>query len=1785
MSAANFCNEFRPHHLRPDKCRTCFGDKSRHGQAQQINKMKATSEEDGEIKDLNREQLIEEFKKCKTDRDKYKQIVDENVEALKTYEAEIDKLRGELGKVDDRRPSSTEISNSTGVCDKCKFNGPELSAELTRLKQECEKLQSERDQFKEELKALEKEMEEMHDNFKEDESEQFEQIKQELDVAMKNCKILQIRLNKSERQYNQLEQVKTLLEKQLEDGQAPSQINNSKSNAENGTSSSFTGQRQSSTSDNSFVQLGLDYVKLATTEYDQLLRDLNDTIEREKDLQEQIKYSQEEAQLKGDRLQAAEAENEILLNKINKLTSTNSKLIRSRNSSLDRDYTSDLNNDLMLNQDNGDIIEQNEQLKLALDLAQSESGRLRLKLTEVSNNLESKEAQVKDLENKRVSQDEELTRLRVVQQQHLASINNDLTTSSRVSEEMYARLEFECRQVRSKLVRSERECKQLKAQLELSNNGRQSRASGASGTSESTLNEQIKQLREHNELLRQQNSSLEKRIELVSTNQNVVGQTVMENDLLEKLKKQLDSTEKELANAKGRYVELDLEHGKLQRQYKKLIENLESSAAVSSASSGSSNFDLPIKKLRLPSESTRDAMSRQDLRQLLKDIEEEVAEWIKISKAKDCLIKDLQEKTSNPLTAQAPPVKLEDKLRNYEKSLELEQSTNANLKIDLSNLQKDNQNVKQMNSLYERERMAMEDEVEKLRQVNQELRQNLEELKKNHRVTSNKLKEVQFNYQQLTRNKLPTPSTAGSIQLPNQPFADDVVSTISSRDSGASSPTNDILLMARDLSELKVKNGFLMRQLEIVREDTNRQLEDMKQTAAVQQRRSIELAQLELKEKHLMENQTVRDELNDLKQKLTICQRQVQRNEEEVNSERDKTRSIERDFRRDRSQLMQKIEQLEAQLAIERRSNEFKMKEFESLARDKERELLVMQDKCVQLERDLKRMHNKFNLMEENNESKFKSLTRDLETKKKELSEAIGKNQMIENDHYELNKRYTREKAVLNEALESIKRSYDEKMNELKSLKDLLQLRQEQTFKERNNNQDRIDQLNLQLMKMSEYETQTKLLKHQLHVQEKQFESMKREMTSIKEDKLRFKNKCDDLERRCQLYEKQELISKTSTIGSTPVPPSTTNHSFLRSRGIFSSSSKDKAQKTDRQAEASNSDESERKSQSLMIEKLSSKINDQRHLINMLKQQHFEAQLELKQLKLLESSERNKLTNRIIQLQSQLNESQERLMFESSNKLQATQSSDGSSLIDNLKRKLEIKWNEERQTILSTIQQQQQQNDSLLKDLKKINQSYDVLRLELKQMESLNKKLSKKLIEYQQLNIDSKLNDCLASRKDLELTNNKLIKTIHNELKPLMETVKKILTSLDANDLSSSTMKKQTSIDSNSEQQQQANLNSTHRPLMTSSNASSNDGNSSEMLPVKSAQPAHQMAQQTNKSRLSKFLTGSAKAPDSLRDNKTESSKTLDTKATAKTKTLKRVVRVKSSALGITVAEKKELRKHLQELNCLMEDLSKTTPSGRTNPQSSGSSPNSYLSTNQPHYRASSEISERPLAVFDSSSIARNQRGVSYTPTRTDATTTDASSAQESPRVVHWAKSASLTATKNLFEGSDLDSEQSFSIGRDYGSSSISNNNNNSYKRFPQTAPVSHHYAGYSLTDYDSETSLASDCSSYSVQSSMGGLQLGARYPPGGANSIMKRTSNYSGAESDSGLSKQQQSDLTGKKKRSSSGLKLRLTSTLRNISRSISGNLASDSDQRQAINERDVERGANRPDLREIRV
>ncbi|XP_069678529.1 golgin subfamily A member 4 isoform X2 [Periplaneta americana] len=207
----------------------------------------------------------------------------------------------------------------------------ELRSKLLAAETLCEELMDENEDMKKELRDLEEEIEEMQDNFREDQADEYSSLKKELEQTNKNCRILSFKLRKAERKAEQLEAEKLEAEKKMKDvagGQTGLEKVDKIKKLEqelavanevairlqkdlDETNAKLKAKEEASTKEankkkapmlgaigkvSSGEKVSRESLTRGGSQEDpqQLLRDLQDSLEREADLREQLRFAEEE---------------------------------------------------------------------------------------------------------------------------------------------------------------------------------------------------------------------------------------------------------------------------------------------------------------------------------------------------------------------------------------------------------------------------------------------------------------------------------------------------------------------------------------------------------------------------------------------------------------------------------------------------------------------------------------------------------------------------------------------------------------------------------------------------------------------------------------------------------------------------------------------------------------------------------------------------------------------------------------------------------------------------------------------------------------------------------------------------------------------------------------------------------------------------------------------------------------------------------------------------------------------------------------------------------------------------------------------------------------------------------------------------------------------------------------------------------------------------------------------------------------------------------------------------
>ncbi|XP_059483839.1 myosin-11 isoform X7 [Neocloeon triangulifer] len=549
-----------------------------------------------------------------------------SAEALKLQQRvnELQQLTEDLR--DERKSLSLRVKELENENEAATAREPEMRRTIEDLRNKlsaaetlCEELMDENEEIKKEIRDLEEEIDEMQDNFREEQADEYTSLKKELEQTAKNCRILQFKLRKAERKAEALEAAKSEVEKQLGDkGGNLQSIEKIQQLEKDLKLQSEVSERLHKETENLKTQLAREKAKSLDSRKTtpiaeslkkkvpvlgksasgeaitrasltrggsqddpvQLLRDLQDAMEREADLREQLRFSEEEEQNMRKKCSRLEDENDSLAMQLKKMAM---KARRRSSPSPGRLSTPEPS---LPEKDEG-ISEDDDpaELRLQLELNEQEAAILRRKVEDLERASETNQNQIKELQEK-LSAKLPLTATS-------KGVRSDLrpaSSSAAVLEKKILVLEEESSELRKKLIEKERDYERLHAELTLAH--KRSKTSARSRSLDSSeqaldLKRQLQVIEQEAAILRTKSQELESKNEKLAAENKKLSIRAAQGgtppkesaDLSAKvseLKEKLATVEKELseANSKLKAIKPDVTRSAAALEVEKLKNQL-----------------------------------------------------------------------------------------------------------------------------------------------------------------------------------------------------------------------------------------------------------------------------------------------------------------------------------------------------------------------------------------------------------------------------------------------------------------------------------------------------------------------------------------------------------------------------------------------------------------------------------------------------------------------------------------------------------------------------------------------------------------------------------------------------------------------------------------------------------------------------------------------------------------------------------------------------------------------------------------------------------------------------------------------------------------------------------------------------------------------------------------------------------------------------------------------------------------------------------------------------------
>ncbi|XP_073957354.1 uncharacterized protein isoform X7 [Choristoneura fumiferana] len=989
----------------------------------------------------------------------------------------------------------------------------QLRAKLLAAETLCEELMDENEDMKKELRDLEEEIEEMQDNFREDQADEYSSLRRELEQTIKNCRVLSFKLKKTERKADQLEQEKNDQEKKLLEivgGQAGldrvNKIKELEQELARSTEVSLRLQRELAEANSKLATATgapAANIKKSLTPADgqkvsrammtrggsqedpaQLLRDLQDSLEREADLREQLKNAEEEANNLRKTASRVEDDNESLLLQLKKMATkarTGRKL--SPTPPPNRLYIEAPNEKDEGIQDEEDPAE----LRILLELNEQEAAVLRRKAEELEQDRDSLKKQVKELTDKVASAATKTN------SNSSFGLRKNTTKGNNLAEEKVKVLEDEIAELRKKLIEKERDCERLHAELSLTQKKpkvslmKSKSLDGSNEQQNVDLKRQLQVIEQEASVLRSKTQSLEadneklqaenKKLQLLKNTK-----TLKSDKSLEQTSAKLSKLENELKDALTKIKELENNKDTEEKTEKKVrfgselnkkdtdalkakqeeldklklnFTKLEKENATLQASLKSLKDDaIKSFKPRTPKKIT-DMTTKLQIKRMVEELENEIGQMYVIMKNAG-----LSENTFDSKT------QLEKDIEEVKSKLSKNESEFINEK---NKLQTEIANLKDLNKTLEADKSSFADKCKTIEDAKTKATNELKALKDEKKQLEVKLNKLTDDLKDSSSQQTAMADCRKKIEdfKKEMDSKDKEVEKLKKQVENITKLEQDKSKLLKEVGDKTKKIGEFEKKLKEAEEkykraekmlstrkdrvtklekeeDALRETSNQKYDEAIS---SVEMAQMQEKLKNTTaELQQKEEELASAKQNLIKAEKELsalQTNTAEIKSNLAKAENERKDLenkllaeKKDSSYWESKASEFDTDLQAERKKMERMRVSHDKDSKNKEAELATLKGKLKILEQSSGAGAKRIADLKQEYEETVKKLEHSLAVEKAEYEELTGKYEMLEEEHVVTKARLTVEKEQAQGELIHVQKELSSTLAELKTIQD-----------------------------------------------------------------------------------------------------------------------------------------------------------------------------------------------------------------------------------------------------------------------------------------------------------------------------------------------------------------------------------------------------------------------------------------------------------------------------------------------------------------------------------------------------------------------------------------------------------------------------------------------------------------------------------------------------------------------------------------------------------------------------
>ncbi|KAK6617793.1 hypothetical protein RUM43_014021 [Polyplax serrata] len=1175
-----------------------------------------------EVESLRNELEVMKAKYEKVEREKsdilLRRLASLDTTPTKTAASEVLKLQQKVNELstqsedlqDDNKSLSLRVKELEKELDEQKKSNKstkladELQAKLAAAEALCEELMDENEDMKKELRELEDEIEEMQDNFREDQADEYSSLKKELEQTTKNCRILSFKLRKSERKAEQLETEKLEVElkyKEMSDQKGVNSLEKIKKleadlKIANEVAKRLTKELEDSTkrlttiesksSDSSKNQkmypentLKPEKVSRASLtrggsqeDPQQLLRDLQDSMEREADLREQLKFAEEEAANLRKKAARVEEDNDSLALQLKKMATKAKTSRRSSPSTTLRTPKPVMEKDEGISDE-----EDPAELRLMLELNEQESAVLRKKVEDLEADAEKHKKKIKELEDKVSSA--------TATGKKFGGMGSTGGNTSLLDKQKLKVIEEEVTELRKKVSEKEREIERLKNEIQVSPKQTSRGQLVKSQSLDSPADQKSLDLKRQLQVVEQEATVLRTKITGLEAENEKLSAEKKKLELLRGTKKAAGATEQEkITGLETKVANYEKQIKELKAKVESMPSDKTSSLAVKSSEIDKLKSDLKTKTDEVDKLTKENKSIMQTLRKLRDDAAVDAIEFYKSRKPKKPtdlttklqlkkMVEDLENEigdilvilqragSSKVASGSGSTQEIEE---NKKKIMELEEAIKKEVtqkEIEKKKLEDNIKKQQQEKEAWKNEKRALETEVDNLKAdkktitLTQEevtiLGKKLEASKKQleeEKANTKKLTERCENYEKSEREKglieknllsrtaemkdLEKKLTETEEKLKKseknlsvsrgkvaklEKNVEELEKTKDGKDKKCQSLEDELSLLKTTNLSLNGKITEMLGELRMSK-DAVKDLED----SIRKERERVTDEYLKAGSVEKKEITALRDDLSKKSKQMEELTEKLDKSEKARKAAEESQKKLEVDMLRETKALENKASELESQLSSEKKKAEKAKMATEKEQKTKDDEILELKAKVVALEKTAGLSSKELANVKDEWRIKCQRLEKELTTEKKRYDELTSKYELLEEEHVVTKAQLVMEKEQAQNQLGINKKEITTLEVEVKSLQDTLSSKQESWTREKKEIQERakgnVDKATKTLEAKWEMEkTKLKAIndeqKSMMDQLKQRNESMVEQMDHMRKENEELRKKLDDFDK------------------------------------------------------------------------------------------------------------------------------------------------------------------------------------------------------------------------------------------------------------------------------------------------------------------------------------------------------------------------------------------------------------------------------------------------------------------------------------------------------------------------------------------------------------------------------------------------------------------------------------------------------------------------------------------------